>query len=115
MTNQPLLVTQGLEKSFGGVVAARDISITVHSGETVAIIGANGAGKTTFVNMVTGYLTPSAGSISFRGRDITGLNPRRAARAGVRRSFQIAQVFPKLTALETLSSPRSRRRKRAWG
>ena len=71
--NTPLLVTENLEKSFGGVVAAGNISISVGRGEQVAIIGSNGAGKTTFVNMVTGYLTPSAGSIRYLGRDITRL------------------------------------------
>ncbi len=100
--NTPLLVTENLEKSFGGVVAAGNISITVGRGEQVAIIGSNGAGKTTFVNMVTGYLTPSAGSIRYLGRDITGLNPRQTARAGIRRSFQIAQLFPQMTALENM-------------
>lgn len=98
----PLLVTENLEKSFGGVIAAGNISINVGRGEQVAIIGSNGAGKTTFVNMVTGYLTPSAGSIRYLGRDITGLNPRQTARAGIRRSFQIAQLFPQLTALENM-------------
>ncbi|PVA10966.1 ABC transporter ATP-binding protein [Pelagivirga sediminicola] len=100
--NTPLLVTENLEKSFGGVVAAGNISISVGRGEQVAIIGSNGAGKTTFVNMVTGYLTPSAGSIRYLGRDITGLNPRQTARAGIRRSFQIAQLFPQMTALENM-------------
>ncbi len=98
----PLLVTENLEKSFGGVIAAGNISISVGRGEQVAIIGSNGAGKTTFVNMVTGYLTPSAGSIRYLGRDITGLNPRQTARAGIRRSFQIAQLFPQMTALENM-------------
>ncbi|MBC7145387.1 MAG: ABC transporter ATP-binding protein [Thioclava marina] len=100
MTQTPILTTEGLEKRFGGVVAARDISVALHAGETVAVIGSNGAGKTTFVNMVTGYLKPSAGKISFRGRDITGMSPRDTARAGIRRSFQISQTFPELTALE---------------
>lgn len=99
---QPLLVTKGLEKSFGGVIAARDISISLFPGETLAVIGSNGAGKTTFVNMVTGYLKPSGGTIHFRGRDITGMSPRDTARAGIRRSFQISQIFPQLTALENM-------------
>lgn len=98
----PLLVTKNLEKSFGGVIAAGNISITVGQGEQVAIIGSNGAGKTTFVNMVTGYLTPSAGAIHFQGKDITGSSPRQTARAGIRRSFQIAQLFPEMTALENM-------------
>tara|TARA_R110000737_G_scaffold352044_3_gene396341 strand:- start:1349 stop:2110 length:762 start_codon:yes stop_codon:yes gene_type:complete len=98
----PILVAEGLEKRFGGVVAAHDISISLFPGETLAVIGSNGAGKTTFVNMVTGYLKPSAGTIRFKGQDITGMSPRQTARIGIRRSFQISQVFPKLTALENL-------------
>ena len=97
-----ILEVADLQKSFGAVVAARDINVTVEEHEVVGIIGANGAGKTTFVNMVTGYLTPSAGEIRFEGRNVTGLDPRRTARAGIRRSFQIAQVFPELTAIENL-------------
>lgn len=100
--SEPLLVTENIEKNFGGVVAAHNINITLHQGETVAVIGSNGAGKTTFVNMVTGYLKPSSGTITFKGRDITGLNPRGTARAGIRRSFQISQIFPQLTALENV-------------
>lgn len=100
--SEPLLVTENIEKNFGGVVAAHNINITLHQGETVAVIGSNGAGKTTFVNMVTGYLKPSLGTITFKGRDITGLNPRGTARAGIRRSFQISQIFPQLTALENV-------------
>ena len=88
--SDPILVTENLEKRFGGVVAASEISLSLYPGETVAVIGSNGAGKTTFVNMVTGYLKPSSGTIRFRGRDITGSSPRKTAQAGIRRSFQIS-------------------------
>ena len=98
----PILVTENLEKRFGGVVAASEISLSLYPGETVAVIGSNGAGKTTFVNMVTGYLKPSAGAIRFRGRDITGSSPRKTVQAGIRRSFQISQIFPQLTVLENV-------------
>lgn len=100
--SQIVLQVRGLEKHFGGVVAARDINVDVRHGEQIAIVGSNGAGKTTFVNMVTGYLKPSGGTISFRGQDVTGLDPRLTARAGIRRSFQIAQVFPQMTVLENM-------------
>lgn len=102
MKSEPLLVTSNLEKRFGGVVAAHEISISLNCGETVAVIGSNGAGKTTFVNMVTGYLKPSSGSILFKGRDITGMTPQDTARIGIRRSFQISQIFPQLTVLENI-------------
>jgi len=91
--SEPILVVEGLEKSFGGVAAARDINLRLGEGEVVGVIGANGAGKTTFVNMVTGYLKPSAGTIRFRGRDITRLGPREVTGAGICRSFQVPQVF----------------------
>ena len=95
-----ILEAKGLSKSFGAVTAARDINITVSEGEIVSVIGANGAGKTTFVNMVTGYLKPTTGTIMFRGKDITGLLPRQVVRNGVSRSFQVSQLFRELTVLE---------------
>ena len=82
-----------LEKNFGGVVAAHNINVTVDEGETIGIIGANGAGKTTFVNMVTGYLPPSAGRIEFLGKSVVGLHPRDVTKRGLCRSFQVPQVF----------------------
>jgi branched-chain amino acid transport system ATP-binding protein len=97
-----VLETQGLEKRFDSVVAAADVTVSVAEGERVGIIGANGAGKTTFVNMVTGYLKPEQGRIIYRGDDITQLQPRDITRLGIRRSFQIPQLFPGLTVLENL-------------
>ena len=70
--------------------------------DVVGVIGANGAGKTTFINMVTGYLVPSAGTIHFDGRDITGLAPRDIVCRGLGRSFQIPQLFGSLTARENM-------------
>jgi branched-chain amino acid transport system ATP-binding protein len=95
-----ILEAKGLSKSFGAVTAAKDISVAVHDGEIVGVIGSNGAGKTTFINMVTGYLKPTAGTITFRGKDITGLPPREVVRTGVCRSFQVSQLFRELTVLE---------------
>ena len=89
-----ILSVRGLEKTFGSVVAARDISLDVPRQQSVGIIGANGAGKTTFVNMITGWLRPSKGSILLEDRDITGLPSRAITRLGIARSFQVAQVFP---------------------
>lgn len=98
----PILETRGLSKSFGAVTAAANINVTINEQEVVGVIGSNGAGKTTFINMVTGYLKASEGRILFRGRDITGLSPRRVTRTGICRSFQIAQLFPELTTLENM-------------
>jgi branched-chain amino acid transport system ATP-binding protein len=98
----PVLQVNRLNKTFASVVAAADISTSVASGERLGLIGTNGAGKTTFVNMVTGYVVPNSGSISLEGRDITGLNPRQINRAGISRSFQIPQLFLSLTTEENL-------------
>jgi branched-chain amino acid transport system ATP-binding protein len=97
-----LLAVHGLEKTFGAVVAARDISVGLPAEQTVGIIGANGAGKTTFVNMITGHIVPSKGSIRFEDKDITGLPSRDITRLGISRSFQVAQVFPTMTVLENM-------------
>jgi branched-chain amino acid transport system ATP-binding protein len=97
-----ILSVRDLEKTFGSVVAARDITLDVPPEQTVGIIGANGAGKTTFVNMITGHLRPSKGIIRFEERDITGLPSRTITRLGISRSFQVAQIFPSLTVSENL-------------
>jgi branched-chain amino acid transport system ATP-binding protein len=97
-----ILSVRELEKTFGSVVAARAISLDVPAEQTVGIIGANGAGKTTFVNMITGHIHPSKGSIRFDDRDITGLPSRAITRLGISRSFQVAQIFPSLTVHENL-------------
>ena len=97
-----LLEARGLEKTFGSVVAAANIQVAVNEHEVVGIIGANGAGKTTFVNMVTGYVKPSAGQILYEGREITRLTPRAVTRIGISRSFQIPQVFLTASAIDNL-------------
>jgi branched-chain amino acid transport system ATP-binding protein len=97
-----LVEAKGLEKRFGAVVAATEIHIGIRAGERVSLIGSNGAGKTTFVNMVTGYLKPDAGSIHFDGQDITPLAPRAITRLGVARSFQIPQLYADLTVLDNM-------------
>jgi branched-chain amino acid transport system ATP-binding protein len=99
-----ILDVRGLEKTFGSLVAARDINVAVPPLQTVGIIGSNGAGKTTFVNMITGHLRPSKGSIWFEDRDITGRPSREITRLGISRSFQVAQVFPSLTVFENMGA-----------
>jgi branched-chain amino acid transport system ATP-binding protein len=95
-----VLETRGLCRTFGAVVAASNLNVRIDQGEIVGVIGSNGAGKTTFINMVTGYLPPSSGDILFDGRSILGRQPRAITRLGIARSFQVAQLFPKLTVLE---------------
>jgi branched-chain amino acid transport system ATP-binding protein len=97
-----ILAVRNLEKTFGAVIAAHDISLDVPPAQTIGIIGANGAGKTTFVNMITGHIEPSRGSIRFEGKDITGLPSRAITRLGISRSFQVAQIFPSLTVHENV-------------
>jgi branched-chain amino acid transport system ATP-binding protein len=97
-----ILEVRDLEKTFGSLVAARDINVSVPAHQTVGVIGANGAGKTTFINMITGHLTPSKGSIRFEDMDITGKPSREITRLGISRSFQVAQIFPTLTVFENM-------------
>lgn len=98
----PVLQAAGIEKRFGAVVAASAMSLEIHAGQRVSLIGSNGAGKTTFVNMITGYIKPDAGSITLDGRDITGLAPRNITRMGVARSFQIPQLYAELSVLDNM-------------
>lgn len=96
------LSTQGLYRNFGAVKGADNISVAFEAGTVVALIGTNGAGKTTFLNLVTGYLKPDQGTVLLGGRDITGMEPRDITRLGVARSFQIPQLFDQLTVDENL-------------
>jgi len=97
-----VLETEALTKRFGAVTAASDISVRFEEDTIVGLIGGNGAGKTTFINLVTGYLKPTVGTVRYAGRDITGLAPRQITRLGICRSFQIPQVFDSLTTYENV-------------
>lgn len=99
---QSILKVRDLEKRFGGVVAAEEINISVTQGQRLSLIGANGAGKTTFMNIVTGYLKPDAGQILLDDDDITRLKPRQITQRGVTRSFQIPQLCEPMTVLENV-------------
>jgi ABC-type branched-subunit amino acid transport system ATPase component len=98
----PILQTVGLEKRFGGIVATHDVTLAVEKGARHALIGPNGAGKTTLINLLTGVLKPTAGQILLDGKDITALRPHERVRLGMARTFQINQLFPDLTPLETI-------------
>jgi branched-chain amino acid transport system ATP-binding protein len=97
-----ILSVRGLEKRFGSVVAAHDINVAVPYLQTVGIIGANGAGKTTFINMISGHLRPSKGSIWFEDRNITGRPSREISRLGIARSFQVPQIFTSLSVRDNI-------------
>jgi len=96
------LETRGLEKEFGGFKVTRDLSLRIATGARHALIGPNGAGKTTVINLLTGVLDPSAGRILLEGQDITDLPVHGRVRRGLSRTFQINQLYPDLTPLETI-------------
>ncbi|MBP0615643.1 ABC transporter ATP-binding protein [Jiella mangrovi] len=97
-----ILSARGLTKEFLGFRAVSDVDLDVREGTIHALIGPNGAGKTTVFNLLTKFLTPSSGTIFFRGDDITGVKPADVARLGLVRSFQISAVFPHLTVLDNV-------------
>lgn len=96
------LSTAGLTKRFGGVTAVDGATVEFRHGLVNALIGPNGSGKTTFFNCVTGMIKPDSGSVSYRGRDITGRPANRIASAGIGRSFQLCRTFPQMTVLENM-------------
>ncbi len=97
-----ILVAERVNKTFGAVVAAADINVAIERNSVVSLIGANGAGKTTFLNMITGYLQPSSGHIRFEGKELTGLTSRAITRLGISRSFQIPQLMGTLSVRDNL-------------
>jgi branched-chain amino acid transport system permease protein len=98
----PALEARGLTKSFGGLVANRDLDLAVEAGELRGIIGPNGAGKSTFFKMLTCELAPSAGQIIFHGRDITGMNVAKVCQLGLTKSYQVNQLFTRLTVRDNI-------------
>jgi branched-chain amino acid transport system ATP-binding protein len=98
-----ILQADGVQKLYGAFCALDGVSLSIGEGEHVSIIGPNGAGKTTLVNVLTGLLSPTAGSVTFRGRDIARLDPARLSRLGMARSFQLVNIFPQLSVRETLA------------
>ena len=96
------LEVRTLSKAFGGVQAVRDVSFDVHEGEILGVIGPNGSGKSTLFNCILGQLSPTHGTVAVDGRDVTALRPSQLNRLGVSRTFQLLQVFPRLTARENL-------------
>ncbi len=97
-----LLETRGLTKRFGQLAAVQRMNLQVAPGERHALIGPNGAGKTTLFHLISGRLRPTEGSVSFQDADITGLAPHKIARLGIARSFQITNIFPRLSVRENL-------------
>ena len=98
----PILRVEALSKRFRGLLAISDVSFAVEPGSITSVIGPNGAGKSTLFNLVTGYLAPTTGTVSFKERPITGLATNRIAELGVSRAFQIARPFRDLSVAENV-------------
>ena len=99
---EAILSTEGVGKQFGKFVALNDVSVTFERGKLAAIIGPNGAGKSTYFNVLSGAYPPTRGRLFYQGQDITGLPQHRFARIGIAKSFQITNIFPKLSAFENV-------------
>jgi neutral amino acid transport system ATP-binding protein len=108
-----LLQIDGLSKRFGGVVAVDGCSISVSAGSITGLIGPNGSGKTTIFNVVTGFIPKDAGHVTFKSGSIDGFGPDRVYELGIGRTFQLARIFPRLTALENMLVPVRRKGLRA--
>ena len=102
-----LLQVESLVKSFGGVKALNNISFNVEEGTLLGIIGPNGCGKTTLVNVISGFIKPNAGSVQYQGREITGMRPSRITNMGIGRTFQMVKPFHRLPAYKNLIIPLS--------
>ena len=97
-----MLAIEALTKRFGGVVAVDGVSFGVNAGEVVGLIGPNEAGKTTVLNLVTGFSRPSAGKVLFNGKEVTGTPPYALAKLGIVRTFQTTSLFSRMTVLENV-------------
>ncbi len=96
------LQVAGLQKSFGGLLALQDCSFTIAQGRITCLVGPNGAGKTTIFNVITGFLKPDTGHVTFRDRSLDGLSPQAVVHAGIARTFQNLRLFADLTALDNV-------------
>ncbi|RDE10146.1 ABC transporter ATP-binding protein [Pelagibacterium lacus] len=110
-----LLEITGLKKQFGGLTAVNDVSFSVGEGEIAALLGPNGSGKTTVLNMISGALSPTAGTIALAGERISHLAPHRIAHKGVSRTFQLVKILPSLTVAENVVAALAFRRDPLWG
>jgi branched-chain amino acid transport system ATP-binding protein len=99
-----ILEAHDVRKLYGAYVALDGVSLSIREGEFVSIIGPNGAGKSTLINVLTGVLPPSGGTVRFKGQDIAGIGTVALTRLGMARSFQLVQIFPELSVLETLQA-----------
>jgi branched-chain amino acid transport system permease protein len=110
-----LLSVNGVRRNFGGLVAVDDMTFTVEPGEIVGLIGPNGSGKTTMLNLISGALVPSAGVIRFKGHEISGKSPHTIARRGIARTFQLVRVLGSMTVKENVVAGLAYRATPVWG
>jgi len=101
------LAVEGLTKFFGGLAAVCQVGFTIQEGEIIGLIGPNGSGKTTVLNLITGFLKPNAGRVTLAGKDVTGLPPHRMCQNGVARTFQLTKSFPCCTVLQNVMIART--------
>ena len=101
-SGESLLAVSGVSKHFGGVRAVEDMSLEVRRGGLTSIIGPNGAGKTSLLNIISGFYRPDSGSVSFEGRDVTGIRPSGIAALGIARTFQNIALFSGMTVLDNI-------------
>ena len=106
MTN--VLKVDGVTKTFGGLVAVDALSLEVREREALGIVGPNGAGKTALINLISGFYRPNAGSIRFRGQDITQLKLHQIGRLGIARTFQNIRIFRRMSVLENVMAANPR-------
>ncbi len=113
MGNEPLLRLEGVSKAFGGVQAVLNVSFDLYKGEILGVIGPNGSGKTTLVNLTSGFVRPDRGTVTFKGKNITGQPPHKTANMGLTRTFQVMRPYHSLAAFKNLivplNSPRVKR------
>ena len=105
MNSSAMLKVSALYKNFGGVQAIRDLNFELNQGELLGLIGPNGSGKTTAVNLITGFVKPTEGEIIYRGRNITGMPPYKVVRLGIARTFQMVKPFYQLPAYKNMIIP----------
>ena len=115
MNKRPILSVQGVTKRFGGLVAVNEMSFNVGNHEMVGVIGPNGSGKTTMMNMISGASKPTFGWISMKGRRLSDMPAQKIAREGVGRTFQLVRLLPGLNVLENIKAGAVFGHRRRWG